>query len=210
VALVVVVAVIRSTGGGGSDSGSGERSDPAASASGSPGAPGSAIAPALRGLVGSGCGDYDASVPSGPGSIAAMTAESVTAAIAANPLLKTLDEGLSGRLNAKVSLTGLLAGGQFTVFAPIDSGFAKMPAAALQRLTLEPASLRKTLSHLVVRGQLSPSQVVGAHPTLAGDSITVTSAADTLRVGAATVVCGGLGTANATIYLVDAVPLPPR
>jgi uncharacterized surface protein with fasciclin (FAS1) repeats len=160
--------------------------------------------------VGSGCGDYDASVPSGPGSIAAMSSEGVTAAVAANPLLKTLDKGISGRLNAKVSLTATLADGQFTVFAPIDSGFATMPAATLQKLTLDPSSLRKALSHLVVRGQLSPSQVVGTHSTLAGDPITVTSAAGTLRVGRATVVCGGLHTANATIYLVDAVPSPPR
>jgi uncharacterized surface protein with fasciclin (FAS1) repeats len=160
--------------------------------------------------VGSGCGDYDASVPSGPGSIAAMSSEGVTAAVAANPLLKTLDKGISGRLNAKVSLTATLADGQFTVFAPIDSGFATMPAATLQKLTLDPSSLRKALSHLVVRGQLSPSQVVGTHSTLAGDPITVTGAAGALRVGRATVVCGGLHTANATIYLVDAVPSPPR
>ena len=66
--------------------------------------------------------------------------------------------------------------------------------------------MRKLLSHLVVRGQLAPGQVTGSHLTLAGDSIAVTSASGQLAVGAAQVVCGGLRTANATIYLIDAVP----
>jgi uncharacterized surface protein with fasciclin (FAS1) repeats len=135
-----------------------------------------------------------------------MKAEPVTAALAANPLVKTLVQGLTGRLNSKVSLADSLSPGDFTVFAPIDSAFAKVPAAALQQVTLKPSALRKMLSHLVVRGQLTPGQVAGAHPTLAGDPIVVTGASGQLTVGGAHVVCGGLRTANATIYLIDAVP----
>lgn len=206
-AVVVVVAVVRSNGGGGSSHGPGSRAGATASPGAtSPGTPGGGADPAVRGLVGSGCADYAAAVASGPGSIAAMRTEPVTVALAANPLVTTLVQGLSGRLNPKTSLTQTLDVGDFTVFAPIDSAFAKVPAASLQKVTLNPAALRKMLSHLVVRGQLAPSEVVGSHLTLAGDSISVTSTSGQVAVGAAQVVCGGLRTANATIYLVDAVP----
>ncbi len=213
VAIVVVIGVARSTGGDGhgvrsqpAGVGSAEAGSAAPSAgTGSAGANGD-VAPALRGLVGSGCADYAAAVPTGAGSIPSMPAESLTAALTANPLLATFAHGVSGDLNHQMSLTGTLSSGQFTVFAPIDSAFAKVPAATLQKVTLSASSLRKVLSHLIVAGQLSPSQVVGSHVTLAGDPIAVTSSGGQLTVGPAQVVCGGLRAANATIYLIDAVP----
>jgi uncharacterized surface protein with fasciclin (FAS1) repeats len=213
VAIVVVVAAARSNGDAGGHSGrpdppAGGGSSTATSTASTAAGPlaESGVPPALRGLVGSGCADYAAAVPSGAGSIPSMGAEGVSAALAANPLLSTFDQGLTGRLNHQVSLTGSLADDEFTVFAPIDSAFAKVPAASLQKVTLSAPALRKMLSHLIVRGQLAPSQVAGSHTTLAGDPITVTSASGQLAVGSAQVVCGGLRTANATIYLVDAVP----
>lgn len=135
-----------------------------------------------------------------------MPAESLTAALTANPLLDTFAHGLTGDLNHQVSLSESLSSGEFTVFAPIDSAFAKVPAATLQEVTLSASTLRKMLSHLIVAGQLSPSQVVGSHETLAGDAIAVTNPGGQLAVGSARVVCGGLRAANATIYLIDAVP----
>ncbi len=178
-----------------------------ATAGGSAGESGTAD-PALRGLVGPGCADYLAAVPSGPGSITGMGTEPLTAALAHDPLLGTFDRAVTGGLNPKVSLTATLGAGNLTVFAPLDSAYAAIPAASLQRLTADTAGWRKALSLLVVRGRLDPAGVQGTHATLAGSPLRVRSTAAGLQVGDAHVVCGGLRTRDATLYLLDAVPLP--
>jgi uncharacterized surface protein with fasciclin (FAS1) repeats len=164
--------------------------------------------PASAGLVGPGCADYLAAVGTGRGSVAAMAAEPLTSALAENPLLGTFDRALTGHLNRQVVLTAALRGGNLTVFAPIDSAYAALSPVALQQLTQSPTALRKALSYLLVRGRLTPTLVGGAHASLAGVPIRVGSSAGTLQVGSAHVVCGGLRTRDATVYLLDAVPLP--
>ena len=61
----------------------------------------------------------------------------------------------------------------------------------------------------MVPGQLSPDQVVGEHKTVEGGTVTVTGPVDTLKVQDASVICGGVKTANATVYLIDTVLMPP-
>jgi uncharacterized surface protein with fasciclin (FAS1) repeats len=51
--------------------------------------------------------------------------------------------------------------------------------------------------------------VVGTQPTAEGATLTVTGAGDHLQVNGANVICGGIPTANATLYLIDTVLLPP-
>jgi uncharacterized surface protein with fasciclin (FAS1) repeats len=201
-ATLMLGAAACGSSSGGSSAGSAASSSPMASSA----SPSTSTDANMAGLVGPGCGDYAKAVPSGSGSVDGMAADPVATAASNNPLLKTLVASVSGQLNPKVNLVNTLNNGQFTVFAPIDSAFAKVPAATLQKVTLDPTTLRKVLSHLVVRGQLTPSQASGSHLTLAGDTLAVTSASGQLAVGAAQVVCGGLRTANATIYLIDAVP----
>jgi uncharacterized surface protein with fasciclin (FAS1) repeats len=46
------------------------------------------------------------------------------------------------------------------------------------------------------------------HKTLGGGTLTVTGSGDTLKVGNANVICGGVKTANATVYLIDGVLMP--
>ena len=65
------------------------------------------------------------------------------------------------------------------------------------------------LTYHVVAGQLDPSQVVGSHPTVNGASLTVTGSGDSLKVNDANVICGGVKTKNATVYLIDSVLMPP-
>jgi uncharacterized surface protein with fasciclin (FAS1) repeats len=60
----------------------------------------------------------------------------------------------------------------------------------------------------VVPGQASPEEVVGEHETVQGGSVEVTGSGDELMVDDAKVVCGGVQTANATVYLIDAVLMP--
>ena len=60
-----------------------------------------------------------------------------------------------------------------------------------------------------LQGQVSPDKVAGTHPTLQGATVNVTGAGETLKVNDAGLVCGGVKTANATVYMIDTVLMPP-
>ena len=154
--------------------------------------------------IGPGCAGYVRQVPSGPGSVTGMAADPVTVAAANNPLLNTLTAALSGQLNPNVNLVDTLNGGQFTVFAPTDDAFAKIPSATIDSLKTDLAALTSILTYHVVPNRIDPANVVGTHKTVQGANLTVTGAPDD-----ASVICGGVNTANATVYLIDTVLMPP-
>ena len=160
-------------------------------------------------LVGPGCADYAEAVPDGAGSVEGMALDPVATAASNNPLLKTLTAAVSGQLNPQVNLVNTLNGGEFTVFAPVDDAFAKVDAATLEKLKTDSTLLTSILTYHVVSGQLSPDQVVGEHTTVEGKTLTVTGSGDSLKVNDANVICGGVKTANATVYLIDGVLTPP-
>lgn len=170
-----------------------------------------ASAPVAAGaLVGPGCAAYAKAVPTGAGSVAGMAKDPVAVAASNNPLLKTLVSAVSGKLNPKVNLVDTLDNGQFTVFAPVDTAFKKLPAAAVKSLA-KPANadqLTKILTYHVIAGQLSPSKVVGSQKTVEGGTVNVTGSGNNLKVNGAKVICGGVTTANATVYLIDSVLMP--
>lgn len=159
-------------------------------------------------LVGSGCADYARAVPDGGGSISGMSQEPVAEAASNNPLLTTFTEAVSGLVNPDVNLVDTLNGGQFTVFAPVDDAFAKIDPATIESLKTDSDTLTKILTYHVVPGQLTPDQVVGEHETVEGGTVTVTGSGDDLMVNDAKVICGGVMTQNATVYLVDTVLMP--
>lgn len=159
-------------------------------------------------LVGSGCAGYASKVPSGKGSVAGMALDPVAVAASNNPILTTLTAAVSGKLNPKVNLVDTLNGSEFTVFAPTDDAFKKIDAATINKLKTDDALLSKILTYHVVPGKISPSEIVGTHKTVEGGSVTVTGSKDALKVDGANVVCGGVKTANATVYMVDSVLMP--
>ncbi len=159
-------------------------------------------------LVGPGCAAYAEQVPDGAGSITGMSTDPVAVAASNNPLLTTLTAAVSGELNPDVDLVDTLNGGEFTVFAPVDDAFAKIDAATLESLKTDSDTLTKILTYHVVPGQLTPDQVVGEHETVEGGTVEVTGSGDELMVNDAAVVCGGVMTQNATVYLVDTVLMP--
>ena len=165
------------------------------------------------GLVGPGCADYAKAVPSGAGSVEGMAQDPVATAASNNPLLTTLTKAVSGKVNPSVDLVNTLNNGQFTVFAPVDDAFKKLPAGTVDTLAKEKggATLTSILTYHVVAGELSPDQVVGTHKTVQGGDLTVQGSGDDLTVGSsnAKVICGGVKTANATVYLIDSVLMPP-
>ena len=161
-----------------------------------------------RDLVGPGCAGYAAQVPSGAGSVVGMAQDPVAVAASNNPLLKTLTAAVSGKLNPKVDLVSTLNGSEFTVFAPVDDAFAKIDPATIETLKTDDALLSKILTYHVVPGQLTPDKIVGTHKTVQGGEVTVAGTKDALTVDGANVICGGVHTANATVYLVDSVLMP--
>ncbi|MHA7650765.1 fasciclin domain-containing protein [Mycobacterium sp. ML4] len=160
-------------------------------------------------LVGPGCADYAAANPTGPASVQGMSQVPVTEAAAANPMLTTLTAALSGQLNPQVNLVDTLNSGQYTVFAPTDAAFGKLPPATIEQLKTDSGLLTSILTYHVVSGQASPNRVIGTHKTLQGASVTVTGQGNNIRVNNAGVVCGGVSTANAQVYMIDTVLMPP-
>lgn len=169
----------------------------------------SAMAAAAGDPVGAGCAAYAEANPSGPGSVAGLAMDPVATAAGNSPVLTTLTSALSGKLNPDVNLVETLNNGQFTVFAPTDDAFAKLDAATIETLKTDSDLLSSILTYHVVSGQADPTQVIGDHTTVQGGSLTVTGSGSNLMVNDAGVVCGGIKTANATLYLIDTVLMPP-
>jgi uncharacterized surface protein with fasciclin (FAS1) repeats len=138
-----------------------------------------------------------------------MSTAPVTEAAANNPMLKTLTQALSGQLNPNVNLVDTLNGGEFTVFAPTDDAFAKIDPATIETLKTDSNLLTSILTYHVVPGQAAPDAVAGEHKTVQGANLTVTGAGNDLKVNDAGLVCGGVKTANATVYMIDTVLMPP-
>lgn len=161
-------------------------------------------------LVGPGCADYAEAVPDGAGSVEGMAQDPVAVAASNNPLLTTLVSAVSGELNPKVDLVDTLNGDEFTVFAPVDDAFAALPEATVNDLS-KPANadtLSSVLTYHVVPGQIAPSDISGEQTTVQGGSVEVSGEGDNLMVNDANVICGGVQTANATVYLIDSVLMP--
>src|SRR5579875_4226842 len=160
-------------------------------------------------LVGPGCADYAALHPSGPASVEGMSQDPVATAASNNPELTTLTAAVSGQLNPQVNLVDTLNSGQYTVFAPTDDAFNKLPSSTIDELKTNSNMLNSILTYHVVQGQMSPAMIQGTHKTLQGANVTVSGQGNNLRINNAGLVCGGVPTANATVYMIDTVLMPP-
>jgi uncharacterized surface protein with fasciclin (FAS1) repeats len=145
----------------------------------------------------------------GSGSFNGMATDPVATAASNNPVLSTLvtavkAAGLVDTLNSQQAIT---------VFAPYNGAFAKIPSATLNSVLANKAELTSILTYHVLAGRLSPDQLPGVHKTLNGASVTVSGSAPNLTVGPkgteASVICGNVQTANATVYIIDTVMMPP-
>jgi uncharacterized surface protein with fasciclin (FAS1) repeats len=208
-ALAVFGAAACSSDSSTEASGSATDSSSSAAASSSSAASTSAPADPAANLVGASCAAYAEQVPSGPGSVAGMAMDPVATAASNNPMLKTLTQAVSGQLNPGVNLVDTLNGGEFTVIAPTDDAFAKIDPATLETLKTDAPLLTSILTFHVIPGQLSPDQVAGTHKTVEGNDVTITGEGEGLMFDKSALVCGGVQTANATVYMVDTVMMPP-
>ncbi|HET6865552.1 MAG TPA: fasciclin domain-containing protein [Solirubrobacteraceae bacterium] len=109
--------------------------------------------------------------------------------------------GLAGALQAK---------GPFTVFAPTDAAFAKVPKATLAALAKDKAKLRAVLLYHVAKGKLTAAKVVKLHAvkTLNGQSLKVRVTQGTVTVGGARVITADIGASNGVIHVINKVLIP--
>lgn len=193
---------------GGSDEGS-ESSASGSSSSSSSSAAESSAMPMSDGPFGTACSQ----VPTeGEGSVEGMSDDPVATAASNNPILSTLVQAVTA---AELGDT-LNSAQDITVLAPANPAFEAVPADALQGLLGDKAALTTVLTHHVIPGRLTPEDLAGTHTTLNGDEVTIegsgedfTIAMDGTVVGMeASVICGNVQTANATVYVIDQVLKP--
>jgi uncharacterized surface protein with fasciclin (FAS1) repeats len=112
-------------------------------------------------------------------------------------------------------LVGTLKGpGPFTVFAPTDEAFAKLPPGTLDNL-LKPenkAMLRRVLTYHVVAGNVTAADVVklSSAKTVSGDALPIKVSGNTVMAGDAHVVKTDIAASNGVIHVIDTVLLPPK
>ncbi len=111
------------------------------------------------------------------------------------------EAGLAGALQAK---------GPYTVFAPTDAAFAKVPKATLAALAKDKAKLRAVLLYHVAKGKLTAAKVVKLHAikTLNGQSLKVRVSHGTVTVGGARVITADIGASNGVIHVINKVLIP--
>jgi uncharacterized surface protein with fasciclin (FAS1) repeats len=111
----------------------------------------------------------------------------------------------------KAGLAGTLEGkGPFTVFAPTDAAFAKVPKATLASLAKNKAKLRAVLMYHVVKGKVTAAQALKLHSakTLEGKPLTIRINGGKVIVGGATVVKANVIASNGVIHVINNVLIP--
>jgi uncharacterized surface protein with fasciclin (FAS1) repeats len=115
---------------------------------------------------------------------------------------------LATALGAAGLVDTLKGKGPFTVFAPTDAAFAKIPKADLDALLKDKAKLTAVLTYHVVPGRVMAADVkAGAVKTVQGSNLTVTTAGG-VKVNNANVVKTDIVASNGVIHVIDTVVIP--
>lgn len=116
---------------------------------------------------------------------------------------------LAKALTAAGLVDALKAEGPFTVFAPTDEAFAKLPKETLEAVLKDKEKLRAILTYHVVPGKVTSQQVVklDSAKTLQGSNVNI-NATDGVRINDAKVVKADIQTSNGVIHVIDSVLLP--
>ena len=133
-----------------------------------------------------------------------------------NDLIQTAAEAgnfktLTAALRTADLLSTLEGAGPYTVFAPTDAAFAKVPKATLQALAKDKAKLRAVLLYHVAQGKITAAKVVKLHSvkTLNGQALKVrVTSHGTVTVGGARVIMADIRASNGVIHVIDKVLIP--
>ena len=142
-------------------------------------------------------------------SMPAKPTKNIVQVAASNPQFSTLVS-----LVKEAGLVKTLSGkGPFTVFAPTNAAFAKVPADTLAALKADPAKLRAVLTYHVVSGNVPASKVVTLNgksvKTVEGSPVRITVKGKTVKVNDATVTKTDIKASNGTIHVINGVLIPP-
>lgn len=126
------------------------------------------------------------------------------------------DAGTFTTLLAAVQAAGLVetlkGPGPFTVFAPNDAAFAKLPKGTVEGLLADPAALRSVLTFHVLSGRVTAGDIVrgkGAKPkTVNGQNLDIQVRGGKVFVNGAEVLTADVTASNGVIHVVDTVLLP--
>ena len=164
----------------------------------------------LTALALSACGE---STPPAQNASAATTGSTV----AKGDILETADHAgqfktLLAAIKAADLESTLKGSGPFTVFAPTDAAFAKLPPGTVDSL-LKPENkekLKAVLTYHVVAGKVPSTEAVKlkSAKTVNGKELMLDASSGTLKVGGASVVQADVAASNGVIHVVDAVILP--
>jgi uncharacterized surface protein with fasciclin (FAS1) repeats len=120
---------------------------------------------------------------------------------------------LAQALTAAELVTTLKGEGPFTVFAPTDEAFAKIPKADLDALLADKAKLTKVLTYHVVAGNVPASAVTGLTEatTVEGNKIAISIVDGKVMLnGNTTVTAPDVAASNGVIHVIDTVLMPPN
>jgi uncharacterized surface protein with fasciclin (FAS1) repeats len=116
---------------------------------------------------------------------------------------------LAAALQAAGLVDTLKGPGPFTVFAPTDAAFAKVPKADLDALLKDKAKLSAVLTYHVVGGKVMAKDVkAGKAKTVQGSELTLTTAAGGVQVDGAKVTSADIVADNGVIHVIDTVLMP--
>lgn len=122
--------------------------------------------------------------------------------------------GTFNTLVAAVTAAGLVdtlkGEGPFTVFAPTDEAFAKLPEGTVEGLLADIPTLTKILTYHVVAGKVMSTDLSDGMtaPTVEGSEITI-STMDGVKINESTVTTADIETSNGVIHVIDTVMMPP-
>ncbi|CAN5244829.1 hypothetical protein BH20ACT5_BH20ACT5_24540 [soil metagenome] len=161
-------------------------------------------ADAAGGEFGEGC----AAVPAdGDGSFESMSVEPVGTAASTNPVLETTVAALTAA-DLVDTLNGLP---EATVFAPANDAYGAFSEEELNGLLADVPTLSSVLTYHVLPMRLGPDELAGTFETVNGAELTIEGSGEdfTVSESGAAVICGNVQTANATVYIIDQVLMPP-
>lgn len=127
-----------------------------------------------------------------------------------------LDAGSFKTLAQALTAAGLVetlqGEGPFTVFAPTDEAFAKVPKATLDALLKDKEALKKVLLYHVVAGHVTGEDVVKLKTatTVQGTDVAISVDGETVKINNATVTTADVKASNGVIHVIDTVILPPQ
>lgn len=172
-----------------------------------------AIGLAVTGLAVAACGGDDEEGSAGMASTAP----------AATTTMETMEDNIVETATAAGSFTTLTSlveqaglaetladDGPYTVFAPTDEAFAKVPKATLDSLAADPAALKAVLLYHVVEGEARAADVaeLTSAQTLNGKPVRLRTTGDTVSVDNAKVVQADVAASNGVIHVIDEVLIP--